>query len=292
MLRIWHHYQLNNTWDISWTICSSVGLLLLIFILFAFLKTVQHIHCIFQLSATEGLRHKHESRHFKLYSTLSAIFAAITAVFTFSMFPVCAQWECQDTWIGIMYEEVLWNCYFLCKLFLYLVFIGRLFNPHFVRIYHYPKCIRYLLRLLLMVLIITMMAWNISERIAYPASLDFIVLVVYGTGDCTLSILLLILFFRPIWTRYNVSAAVYMSLVRNYAVLSALQLIVAASAQITNLVWFYLYATVATRCTLALYGDACRVLMMLDCLLLIICIYSGFAREETVFIRIWISTAI
>ena len=292
MLRIWHHYQLNDAWDISWTICSSVGLLLLIFIVFAFLKTMQHIHCIFQLSATEGLRHKHESKHFTLYSTLSAIFATISAVFVFSMFPLCAQWECQDTWLGVMYEQVLWNSYFLSKLLLYLIFIGRLFNPQFVRIYRYPKCIQYSLWTLLVVLIITMFAWNIIERIAYPILLYFVVLVVYGTGDCTLSILLLILFFRPIWTRYKVPAIAYISVVRNYAVLSALQLIVAASAQITNLVWFYLYATAAARSTLALYGDAYRVLVMLDCLLLIICIYSGFARQETVYIRIMTSTAI
>ena len=38
----------------------------------------------------------------------------------------------------------------------------------------------------------------------------------------------------------------------------------------------------ASPITLKVYGDIQNVIQMIDCLLLIICIYFGFARKETV----------
>ena len=288
MSHILRHYRFNDPRDISWTISSSLCLVILIVTLFTSLKTLQHIHCIPKSCTNAGFRYKFESRHFKTYSTLFVILATISAISIFSLFPVCSQWQCSDTLIVYMYTLFLWDSYTLCKIFVYLIFIGRLFTPHYIRIYQYPKYIGYLLLILLIILIINMIAFNITPglalaAIAYPQCIDILINSVYGTTDCILSISLMILFFRPICTRNAVSISpVYKSIVRKYAVISALQLVVAVSFQIAYLVSHCLYIFGAPIATVRVYADVQNILSMLDCLLLIFCIYSGFARQDTV----------
>ena len=67
-----------------------------------------------------------------------------------------------------------------------------------------------------------------------------------------------------------------------YAVLSALQLVAAVSFQIAFLLTCLLSWTEAPLSIVIVYADILNELSMLDCLLLIICIYSGFARQPTV----------
>ena len=284
---IWRHYHFNNAWDISWTICFHLCLMILIFGLIAFIKTMQHIHCI-PTSAEEGFRFKFESKRFKSYSTLSVLLATISAILIFITFPVCSQWQCLETMLGFVYSILWWDSYTLSKIFIYLIFTERLFDSLYIGIYRYPRCIQYALWMLLSALVIVMIANNITValvffRIEYPLYfIDAGILAVYGTTDCTLSISLVILFFRPIWRRNQVSIRNRMSVVRKYAALSGVQLLVTLSYQIalvvTNLLWW----KGASMETIKAYGDIRNVFQMLDCLLLIMCIYLGFARQETV----------
>ena len=289
MSAIWRHYQLNDSWDITWTICSTIGLIILIIILFAFCKTLQHFHCIPESFSNAGYQRKLKSKHIKTYSTLSVIFAAISAIIIFTIFPVCSQWSCSENLLGNIYTILWWSSYCLSRLFLYLIFIKRLFNPLYVRIYCYPRYIEYSLWVLLIMETITIVAWNVTSgftlaTIQYPQSVDVICLAVYGITECTLSTSLTILFFRPICNKNAVSTAAYKSLVGKYAAISALQMIIAVSAQLANLMAYYISVTgsgVSVE-TLRVYGDIKSIVQMLDCLLLIICIYFGFARQETV----------
>ena len=289
MLYIWRYYQLNSARDISWSICSSIGLVVLIVILLIFIKTLQHIYCIPQSSADAGLRYKFETKHFNLYSTLSVTLATISALLIFLIFPACTQWTCLDTVLGHMFDILWLDSYLLSKVFLYLLFIGRLFNPHYIRLYQYPEYIQYSLWLTLILLIITVFAWNVLialllTGIEYHWSIGIITFTVYGITDCILSISLMILFFRPICMAKTctVSAIWYKFIVRKYARLSALQLTSAVSFQIAVAVANVLRWTEVPWSTLRVYSDIRNVLSMLDCLLLISCIYSGFARQETV----------
>ena len=79
-----------------------------------------------------------------------------------------------------------------------------------------------------------------------------------------------------------VSATIYMSLLRKYAMLSVLQVVVSVSYQIAFLVECCFYISAASHVTLGVTSDIRNVLQMLDCLLLILCVYYGLAREETV----------
>ena len=279
------HYQLSDEWDISWTICSSASLLILIFILFSSIKTLQRICCINQVSAA-GVHHKLETKYFIAYSRISVISATISAILIFSIFPVCSQWNCWHNMLENIYYALWWNFYFLSKLFLYLIFVGRLMNPYFIQIYQYSKFVEYSLWMLLIALIMVMITFNITyglvlSNIQYPSSINIIISAVYGITDCILSISLMISFFRPICNKFS-SANVYRTVVKKYAILSSLQVIVAVSAQAAVVIATLLYWTDASRSTLRVYADIRNVLQMLDCLLLIICIYSGFARQQTV----------
>ena len=131
---------------------------------------------------------------------------------------------------------------------------------------------------MLILLIITVSAWNVLlglllTGIEYRSSTENMLFAVYGMTDCIMSISLMILFFRPICTKSTLSVDGYTSIVRKYAVLSALQLVVVA-----NVVQW----TGAPRSTVKLYSDIRNVLSMVDCLALIISMYLGFARQETV----------
>ena len=162
-----------------------------------------------------------------------------------------------------------------------------MFDSLYIGIYRYPRYIRYALWILLSVLIILTIIYNVTLGlilfgIGYPRFIDNSIFLVYGITDCALSISLVILFFRPIWKRNQVSVGNHMSVVRRYAVLSGVQLIVTASFQIVFFVTNLLYLSGASIATVMVYADIRNVLSMLDCLLLIICVYFGFARQATV----------
>ena len=141
--------------------------------------------------------------------------------------------------------------------------------------------------MLLVVLIISLIAYNITlgldlARIQSMKSFDIVIVSIYGIIDCTLSISLTLLFFRPIRMKNAVSTSGHISVVIKYAVLSVLQLMVSVSFQLALMVKYCLYFVAASTVTVRVYSDVQRVLAMLDCLLLIICIYCGFARQPTV----------
>lgn len=294
MSRIFRHLQLNDAWDIIWTICLSISLCILIVTTYLSVRTLQHSHCIYPLfdAVPAVVPRKIGQRHLKAYSTLSVVFATLSAVVSFLVFPVCAQWKCLDTVLGYILDIIFWAFYMMTKIFLYLLFIERLFNPHlYLPIYQYPKYIQYSLWMLVMVLIICLIASNVMNGLVmaefeYPVSIEVACLAVYGIIDCTLSISLLFFFFRPIFSRgagNTVSVDVYMSVVRRYAAVSALQLVVAVSAQIVFGIQCYLVFTLGPLSIIVrVFTDIMNVLQILDCLLLVICIYFGFVRQETV----------
>ena len=286
MSSIFHHFPLNDDWDISWTIGLSIGVCLLI-IIFVSIRTLQHLYCIPVTSGIAGFQRGIEAKHFKLYATLSVVFATISAIITFSVYPVCTKWVCGDNALGIMYAIIFWNIYILAKTFLYLIFVGRLYNPRYRRIYQYSIFVQYVLLALVFITICTMIMFTIMDSldlggIEYPSSIAYVFNAIYGITDSILSLTLMILFFRPIYSRNHVSAVMHKSVVGKYAVLSAVQLIVTISFQVSTLIWYYLHFTKASFVTMKVYLDIRNALQMLDCLLLIICIYCGFIRREAV----------
>ena len=286
MSGILRNHQLDSACEIIWAISFLFGILVMIIILLAFIKTVQHIHCIPKSFANAEFRFKFESRHFKLYSTSSVLLATINAFITLSVFLVCSLWNCGERVLSRLVGIIWYDSYIGSRIFLYLIFIDRLASTRYILIYQCPKYIEYLLRMLLIVVIISLIAYNITlgldlARIKSMESFDIVIVTIYGIIDCILSISLTLLFFRPIRIKNAISTSGHISVVIKYAVLSVLQLIVSVSFQLALMEKYCLYFVAASTITVRVYSDVQGVLAMLDCLLLIICIYCGFARQPT-----------
>lgn len=169
-----------------------------------------------------------------------------------------------------------------------MIFIGRLFNPHFLQIYQYSPFVQYLLWTLLTIFMIAMIVYSVDfglfiQGIDYPDFIDDAILSLHLIADCILCVVTMILFFRPICGRRNEtpkSPRIDMSVLCQYGIISALQLVSAISFQMSVLVGMYLGNIHAAIDVLSMYRDICGVIQMIDCLLLMVCIYLGFARRE------------
>lgn len=156
------------------------------------------------------------------------------------MYPVCTVWNCWTNFTHHFSLPILifWPFYTLAKIFVYLIFIGRLFNPYYARIHQCSKCIKYLLWIFVWVLVIETIAYKIQDGlllagIDVPLSVDKVLTVIYSILDVLLSVLCMSLFFLPIWSRSARNSNVYMSVAKRYGFISALQMIAAITFQLT-----------------------------------------------------------
>ena len=280
-----NHFKLNNAYNIIWIISISIGLCVLIICIFIFLLIIQHLHCV----PTNHFKHQN---CVKTHSTIAATFAVSSAIFSFSWYPVCAKWDCSGFLHTLGYPlnilDLFWNFYFLSKFFLYLIFIDRLFNHNYRNLYQYPKCIQYFLWTLLIVLLMTMITFDIysgltiGEIIEFPLALDIVCAVTYAITDCIMSIISMILFIRPIWSarsETSVSVNIDRTTLKKYAMLSVLQLFIAVSF---DLMLLSQDISRVINVSINVNREIDLFIQMVDCLLLINCIYIGFAPKQTV----------
>ena len=275
---------------IIWSICVLSAFCIVGITLYTFTLIMQHLFCIPKSSSALGLQSRSEPSHVKAYSTLSVTFATLCVMFTFSTYPVCTELWCGYNTLGFASFALVLDSYILSKLFLYLLFIDCLFNPYYRCIYQYPKSIQHSLWFLLIAMMISVIIGNANNAVQcvgkQPSeSIDKAWSAVYVVTDCTISIATMLLFFRPICCnrkKKSCSPSVDMSVVKKYRIISALQLIAAVSYELSFLGRIYVGAEHALEGIWSSYLDICSVVQMLDCLLLMICIYRGFARKETV----------
>lgn len=293
MTNLFVHFRFQDNVDVIWTICFFTGLCILCIAIFTFILIMQHLHCTARpTSSFSAADLQVEPAHVATYSTVSVIFAAICVAVTFSIDLICSKWSCWYTVLGWTYSILLWDSYILSKFFLYLIFIGRLFNPYYQRMYQYPKWVQYTLWMLLFIIIINMIIFNVDDALAFggiqfPVSVRSICFLVYLIADFLLSVSTTILFFRPICRNCCIrkkNSLSDMSVVKKYGFVSTLQLIAALSFQFSYLVADYLFTFNIPKSTTSAYGYVLRVIQMVDCLLLMICIHLGFARKQTVWV--------
>ena len=279
-------FRFDDAADSIWTICVAIGLSIVIAIISLLVLALQHLYCI----PESAIVSKSQPKNIKIYATMAVIFAALSAIVTFSMYLVCTCWICGESALGFVYNIFFWSFYSLAKIFLYLIFIGRLFNAHYARIYQYPIFIQYVLWMLLIVLVmdiapIDFTAGLLLGGLDYPDTIDYFCGVLYSVIDILISVFTTLLFFKPIcW--HGVRNTGSENVAKRYCIISALQLIAAVSYQLTLMGGMYLYARHVSGIVVKEYKDIIHVIQMLDCLLLIICIYAGFARKRVVCLQI------
>ena len=177
---------------------------------------------------------------------------------------------------------------------MYLIFIGPLSDPYYQHIYQYPKCTQYLLWMLWIMLIVIVIAANIVSTleligIVYSQSVAIVIGIVYVVTDCTMSILITLLFFRPICCCFSeiaehvTSPNVDLSVAKKYGIIAFLQLISSVTYQLSLFGAIYLAMIDSPHNVRNSYFYIRSVILMVDCLLLMICIYIGFARKQTVY---------
>ena len=280
-------FQSNNERDIIWEICFIICLCTCCIIICIYFRTMQSLYCIPRPAYSSTF----EPRHIKIYSTTTITFATLSALVYFSVYPICTQWDClTNLRLGYILSMAFQDTYALSKLFLYLIFIGRLFNPHYYRIHQYPMYIKYLLYILLIILMMALVAYNIDlgllmNGVNVPMFVDNVSVAVYCITDISIAALCMLLFFRPICCRNARNFNVHISVAKKYCFISSLQLISAVSFQLTLLSLIYLDVRGVSDNVILKYDYIIRIIQQWDCLLLTICVYVGFVRKsETVYI--------
>ena len=286
------HFRFDDELDTAWTIGSIIVLGILMITIFLFTKIMQHLYCIPQ--SVDHLQF--QPRHITTYSALSVTFSALSVIVIFSLFPVCTQMDCWDNdneWSYDITVVVFWTFFVLAKSFLYLIFIDRLFNPHYARIHQYPNSSQYLLWALVIVLVLIVTAWNIAYGVLltgnqYPDWIDNVCAIAYCITDFLLSVLCMSLFFRPMCL-YSVRnpdslqiTNVYVSVAKRYGYISSLRLIAAVLFDLLLIGSVYLRMIGASERLWREYMSIVDISQTCDCMLLMICIYFGFARKTTV----------
>ena len=296
--KIADRFSFENPEDIYWFIGLFVGSLITCLSLFTFTLVIQHLHCIPRdpQARTQII----EPPFTKIYSTLSAIFATISVVLIFTTYPICTQYVCGYDALGNFYYVTILDSYIAAKLFLYFLFIGRLFNENYGKIYKYPVYIKYFLFIVIFIVIATTIITNVGSVFNFHhQSLNNMIIVwvaIYTVADFILSGCTLILFFRPLWSKTALQSlgaltqspsasatgsASGMSVVLKYGIISALQTITAMLYGISLIVRFVFGWFHTTNEEGDSYLDICSLIQMMDMLTTMLAIYLGFAKKQT-----------
>ena len=289
MSAIVQRWQSNHEADIIWRFCLFIAWCILLITIWIFILSIQHLFCIRKSTSFPDINSKTRQRQMRTYSTLAITFATLSIVVSFSKYLVCTAWSCAwQTQLSWMYIFLWWDFYVLAKLFLYFIFVCRLFHPLYRRICSYSRHIQYFLWMLLLVLVLSATVSNIDYGLYMlgrepPRALDSVCTAVYAITDCTLSIIMMILFFRPLCRGNEMNSNnADVSVLQKYGILSSLQLFAALSFQISFVGESFVYMIVSTMVEVQEYNHIINIIQMIDCLLLMFCIYFGFARKYTV----------
>ena len=141
--------------------------------------------------------------------------------------------------------------------------------------------------LMLSIVALDIQAGLLLLEIDSKSYIDSMCITVWAITDIVLSISCTFLFFRPIWSpgaRHPESAEsnIYVSRLKRYSFISILQLIAAVSYQLTLAIMIYYNSKVISNRAGSNFIYITHVIQMCDCMLLMICVYVGFARRQTV----------
>lgn len=286
MSSITKHFQFDGVEDSIWGICFCIASFILVITIFAFIRIKQHLHYVPESSSfATDFRYKMERKRMKMHCDVSVNFALLCVALNFTAYPVCTEWHCSNTFLGYIYGVLIWDSYFLTKTFIYLLFFGRLFNPHYQRIHQYPRGLQSILLILLLLLVSTMIAFDITDGLVL-ANVDFskwigkIIIVMLAISDCTLAVAIMVLSFCP----FSSSAFQHVDVpvMQIYGIVTILQFIATILFEMSLLGRVCMDFMDVSDAVWIGYSYIYRIVQMTDCFLLMLCVYFGFARQKTV----------
>eukprot|EP01084_Bolivina_argentea_P104403 186941_1 len=289
MSPITKRFEFDTTEDIFWFVGLFIGSLMTCFATFTFTLVIQHLHCIPQDQKSNKKIHI-EPKNTKVYSSFSVTLSLICVWLIFTTYPVCTQWKCEYNTLGNFYYNFILDSYIFSKLFLYFLFVGRLFNPHYKKIYQYPCYIQYFLFIVMSIIFIATIISNIGAFFNFhQQTIDKMIIIwvaCYVLADFVLSGITLMLFFIPLCkTSESYPGAIMespsMSIVLKYGIISSFQTITATLYGVSLIVRFIFGWFHSTNSESNSYLDVCSLIQILDMLMTMICIYLGFAKKQT-----------
>ena len=300
MSTISDYFGLDDAEDTIRTICFFISLIIVTVAILFFVLIISHLHCFPKSPLIVDYQPEMDLGYVKPYSTLSASFATICIIVGFTIYPVCTRWSCWDPGLDAMYSILLLDSYTFAKFFLYMIFIGHLFNVYYLPLYQSPKWAWYFLWMLLIIMLTTTLILNMGYGLDFARgdftrddmldSVEMVCSATYLIADSILSIFSMIMFLRPIYSRHfrnpvsplSPNADKAKAILKKYEAVSVLQLIAALSYQISTITLIVLIFNDAPIGVRTSFNDICNLIMMIDCALLMICIHIGFARIQTV----------
>ena len=284
-------FALATIADVFWVIGSVLALCLLLFSIITFTAVLQHLFCV---KPSKNKKYHIDPKIIKRCSILCCLFGLICSMAGFSTFPICTSFQCGYNSLGNAYFIINLNSYILSKLFLYILFIHRLFNKYSSEIYQYPKYIKTLLNITIIIIAIAITLTTIFAIIidhhynndkvdGFDLSV-IIAVAIYVIADFLLSGFTLILFFAPLWNMAKVkkqNKQKFVKIIWKYGGISLMQTIISMFYGISLIIrfrmgWYHTAQKIGVS-----YLDMCMVIQLFDILVTMLCIYIGFVKKET-----------
>lgn len=284
-------FNIISTADVFWLVGFFFAILAMLigFILYSLI--INRFFCSANSKECKANGPKHSKyRITKLSATLSATFSLSCVVLLVTTFPVCTTYFCGYNFIGNFYFCAVIDTYILSKLMVYTLFIDRIYNDYFKKIYFYSSKILYLLLFMVILVIATLIIFNTFSVLNFQGEyihlLGKISVVVFVAMDITFSLCTLFLFIKPIYSQTNSNQnKQYMKhKIVKYALLSTFAIVSSLLYELTYAIRIFTGLYHSDTNASNDYMDISSMLQISDCIVSMFCVYFGFV-ERNIFDR-------
>eukprot|EP01083_Nonionella_stella_P012903 36414_1 len=218
----------------------------------------------------------------KTTAILSSVLNMLCIMFYFVSFPICMVRICGDNVWGYVTFLSITNTYILSKIFLYSLFIARVYSQFFKKLYPYSNKLLYCLRFMMFLALVTVILVNISYWYHFPAFMKYvddttaggIVLVFLDFG---LSVFTLLLFVIPSCSVYGHAMKLK---IMKLIVLSSIAILSSTFCGVGMVVRYYFHWYWVYDITFHIaYVDVLNTCKCMDCVMSLTCIYFGFVSK-------------
>ena len=273
--------------DIFWLIGFFFSIMAMIIGLILYSLIINRFFCSSNSKEYQSGDTNHSKyRITKLSATLSATFSLSCIILLFTTFPICTTFYCGYNFIGNFYFCAVIDTYILSKLMVYTLFIDRIYNDYFRKIYFYSSKILYLLLFMVILVIVTLIIFNTFSALNFQGDsihlLGKISVIVFISMDITFSLSTLFLFIKPIYSQTNSDQnKQYMKhKIVKYALLSTFAIMSSLIYEVTYAIRIFTGLYHSDSNASNDYMDISSMLQVMDCVVSMFCVYFGFVERD------------